>query len=530
MEAGQQPLMTEIPALAPSHNHVGPTTLLQRRPGHCYQLHRPHLSQQDSKKPGHCNSADVHQILQDPQDPGEQHALLNDEDLAASDQSALATLTHHRQVAVDHRHHHHHGHHHHHHGNHQNKLRVKPIQRLQQYHSSSTDVSNLYPEILALIFTYLNVRDKGRAAQVCTSWRDAAYHKSVWRGVEARLHLRKHSPILFSSLVRRGVKRIQVLSLRRGLNDVFRCIPSLESLNLSGCYNIADSGLSYALCQNFPSLVELNLSLCKQITDLSLEKIAQTLKNLESLELGGCCNVTNAGLLYISWGLKKLKRLDLRSCWQITDQGIGHLAGLYHSQIGGNLALEHLGLQDCQRLSDESLRHVSTGLGQSLKSINLSFCVSITDSGMKHLAKIGSLRDLDLRACDNVTEIGMAYLAEGGSKISSLDISFCDKISDQALVHISQGLFNLRSLSLSACEISDEGICRIAKTLQELETLHIGQCSRLTDKSIASIADSMRHLKCIDLYGCVRISTSAIERIMKLPELTTLNLGLWHVR
>ena len=395
-------------------------------------------------------------------------------------------------------------------------------------HSETTHISSLYPEILALIFSNLDVRDKGRAAQVCMAWRDASYHRSVWRGVEAKLHLRKQSPALFTSLVRRGIKRVQILSLRRGLGEVMKGMPSLESLNLSGCYNVTDTGLTNALCQDFLPLLELNLSLCKQVTDASLSRITQYLKNLESLELGGCSNITNTGLLLIAWGLRRLKRLDLRSCWHVSDQGICHIAGLNPETAQGNLALEYLSLQDCQRLSDEALRHVSVGLTK-LKSINLSFCVAITDSGLKHLAKMPSLKELNLRSCDNISDVGMAYLAEGGSRISSLDVSFCEKIGDQALVHISQGLFNIKSLSLSACQVSDEGVCKIAKTLHDLETLNIGQCSRITDKGLHNIADSMKHLKCIDLYGCTRITTDGLERIMKLPQLSSLNLGLWHM-
>lgn len=407
-----------------------------------------------------------------------------------------------------------------------------PVQDLRTYHrveeeeceevdDGKTHISRLYPEILSMIFGYLDVRDKGRAAQVCTTWRDAAYQKSVWRGVEAKLHLRRPNPSLFSSLVKRGIKKVQVLSLRRSLRDVVQGIPNLESLNLSGCYNVCDVGIYQAFMFDAPCLKYLNLSLCKQVTDNSFSKITQYLKNLEVLELGGCCNVTNTGLALIAWGLKKLKKLNLRSCWHVSDIGIGHLAL-------GNQSLEFLGLQDCQRLTDEALKHLTCL--SSLTAINLSFCVSITDSGLKYLAKMPNLKELNLRSCDNISDMGMAFLAEGGSRISSLDVSFCDKISDQALVHIAQGLFCIRSLSLSACQISDEGLEKLANALHELETLNIGQCSRVTDKGLQTIAESFARLKCIDLYGCTKITTVGLEKIMKLPQLSVLNLGLWHVR
>ncbi|KZC13764.1 F-box/LRR-repeat protein 14 [Dufourea novaeangliae] len=466
-------LMTELPALTPNRG----TTLLHRS-GHYYQLHQPHLAIPSSQS----------------------QAILYNSSNAAHYTSGATSLPAYTQG-----------------------LSRQQSQANREIIATSTHVSCLYPEILALIFSYLEVRDKGRAAQVCVAWRDAAYHRSVWRGVEAKLHLRKQAPALFASLVKRGVKRVQVLSLRRGLGDVLKGVPNLESLNLSGCYNVNDLALMKAFSQEYTTLTELNLSLCKQVSDISLSWIAKYLQNLEHLELGGCRNITNDGLLCISWYLKKLKRLDLRSCWQVCNDGIAYLAA------GGNFALEYLSLQDCQRVTDEALRHISTGL-TTLKSINLSFCVCIGDTGVKHLAKMPSLRELNLRSCDNISDVGMAYLAEGGSRISSLDVSFCDKISDQALVHISRGLFNLKSLSLSACQISDEGICKIAQTLHDLETLNIGQCSRLTDKGLYTIAESMKHLKCIDLYGCTRISTNGLERIMKLPQLSTLNLGLWHVR
>ena len=406
---------------------------------------------------------------------------------------------------------------------------IRPIASPSPPPPEGTHIGHLYPEILTMIFSYLDVRDRGSAAQVCTAWRDACYSKSVWKGVHAKLHLRRSSPSFFQSLMKRGIRHVQILSLRRTLKDVVTGITNLESLNLSGCYNVTDTGLAHAFSLDLPHLKILDLSLCKQVTDSSLGRIAQHLKNLEILELGGCSNITNTGLLLIAWGLKKLKKLNLRSCWHISDQGIGHLAGLSKETAEGNLQLEYLGLQDCQRLSDESLKHIAQGL-TSLKTINLSFCISVTDSGLKFLSKMPKLEELNLRACDNISDIGMAGLAEdGGCGISSLDVSFCEKIGDQALQHISQGLYHLKSLSLSSCQISDEGLEKLSK-MHDLQVLNVGQCSKITDKGLEMLANELINLESIDLYGCTKLTPKGIDVIMKLPKLKSVNLGLWLVR
>ena len=122
---------------------------------------------------------------------------------------------------------------------------------------NTTHISCLYPEILAIIFRLLEVRDKGRAAQVCSQWREAAYHRSVWRSCEPKLHLRRANPSLFPSLIRRGIRRVQILSLRRSLRDVIQGLPNIESLDLSGCYNVTDIGTTtcpspiHSLCSAF---------------------------------------------------------------------------------------------------------------------------------------------------------------------------------------------------------------------------------------------------------------------------------------
>lgn len=423
---------------------------------------------------------------------------------------------------------------------------------------TGTHILRLYPEILAHIFSYLDIKDKGVAAQVCTAWREASYHQSVWRGVEAKLHLRRPNQTLVNSLTRRGIKRVQILSLKKSFREITLGIGNLTSLNLSGCYNVREENLHQAFATSIPTLLNLDLSLCKQITDKSVLRIVDALENLENLELGGCSNITDSGLLAIANGLERLKSLNLRSCWNVTDEGIRFIAGQTDKKTGnltlerlglpncqclsddelksilfpktGNLALERLGLQDCQRLSDDALKYISLGL-PSVNSINLSFCIGVSDAGLKYMAKISSLRELNLSSCDSVSDSGVAYLAEAASPITSLDVSFCDKVTDQSLDYVSRGLFNLRCLSLSACHVSDEGICKVAKALTDLEVLNIGQCIRITDKSLFAIMESFKNLRCVDLYGCSKITTAARrDAASKLPSRCVLNLGLWHVK
>jgi len=386
----------------------------------------------------------------------------------------------------------------------------------------ATCVDNLYPELLCHIFSYLDTVSKGNTAQVCKRWRNILNTKEIWKGCEAKLHLRRlTSSVVVPSLKSRGIKRIQILNIRKSLKEISDCLPTLTSINMSGCSGISDGVLVKTFCQDLPLLTNLNLSLCKEVSDRSSELISSHCPNLENLQLGGCTGISNLSLKTISEGLKRIKCLNLRSCWQVSDVGVLHLSS------SSPLPLEDLNLQDCQKVSDVALRHISQGL--NIVSLNLSFCANISDSGMKSLARISSLKTLNLRSCDNISDIGVGYLAEGCVGLQTLDLSFCDRVTDRAMVHIASGLFNLRSLSLVSCKISDEGVAKMCKTLVDLHILNIGQCSNVTDTSLDHIGSRMKQLRQIDLYGCNEITENGLQRLKTgCSKLQQVNFNLWH--
>ena len=491
----------------------------------------------------------------------------------------------------------------------------------------STPNPILYPELLTQIFSYLPLRDRGRAAQVCKYWRETSLEKCIWRGVEAKLHLKSSSTQLYQCLTRRGITQIQVLSLKRSLRDLVTNLSAITTLKLSGCYNVTDSTLNSAFSVPLPHLKVLDLSLCKQITDISLGRIAANAPNLITLELGGCCQISDRGLFLIAWGLRRVRTLNIRSCHLVTDTGIGFLSGIVNQshlmeprlndflakfdllkgelltgtravisaqldvphnpkpipypvkrarmsqcaichqdlssppstshalqgkrkaaskrspklilgtpgelqKIGlstkfGTPDLQALNLQDCQKLTDSSLLHIA--VLPHLTTLNLSFSLHISDTGLSHLSRVPNLTDLNLRSCENISDGGLANLCQVGPRLRTLDISFCDKVGNTGMGHVSQ-MSNLRTLSLSACDISDQGLVRIANSLTHLVTLNLGQCSKISDESLKVVSEKCTLIEYIDLYGCGGISRAGLNLILQMPNMKSLNLGLWHLR
>ena len=256
---------------------------------------------------------------------------------------------------------------------------------------------------------------------------------------------------------------IQVLSMRRNLKALTAGLPGLQSLNLSGCYNVGDAALAQALSGTLPLLTTLNLSLCKQITDNTLCHIADNLACLQHVDVSGCGNVTNKGILQITCKLKSLRSLNLRSCRNVTDQGIAYVAGVGHMSGSGAMLLERLCLQDLQKLTDSSLKYISSGL-QMLQSLNLSFCASITDAGLKFIAQMPALSELNLCSCDNVSDVGIGHLASSDvSSIVSLDVSFCEHIGDKTLAYIGSG--SMRYYCTSLCLSLPKKFSRLSRVL-----------------------------------------------------------------
>lgn len=383
----------------------------------------------------------------------------------------------------------------------------------------------LNPEVIRLIFGYLDVQSRGRMAQVCAAWKAVADERCVWVNVEARLRLSESSAPTLDCVARRGIRRVKVLSYKDDqVTQLVRALPDIKSLDLSDNFSINTriilTAFEERLCE---SLTILNLSWCPQIDDSAVECLTGQLPNLEELYLIGCDHITDASMDFIAARLPKLRVLDIKEC-EVSNAGLQRLAGFCEdgvlSATFGTRALTYLGLEDCALVSDAGLESISLGLLQ-LSSLDLSMCLSVTDSGLQHVGRMTSLKKLSLISCEDLTGLSIHHLAVGRFSLSSLDIAYCNHIDDDAITNISRGsgLAMLRELNVTACPITDVGLSVLAQTLTELRMLNISECDLVTKEGIAVMSSHLRSLRAIHMRYCMGLTNVALKHLSRISTL-----------
>jgi len=166
-----------------------------------------------------------------------------------------------------------------------------------------------------------------------------------------------------------------------------------------------------------------------------------------------------------------------------------------------------------------------------LQVLDISFCVGVSDDGLRCVSRLPVLQELRARACDGLTDVGVAYLS-ASTRLVVLDVSFCMHVTDRALLHLvrsTASMPQLRQLYLSACAVTDEGMDHVTGVCGELRRLGIGQCLGVTDSGLAMIADRLKCVEYVDVYGCTAVTSAGLDKLRRLPQLKELNLSLCSV-
>ncbi|XP_010524781.1 PREDICTED: F-box protein At3g58530 isoform X3 [Tarenaya hassleriana] len=155
----------------------------------------------------------------------------------------------------------------------------------------------------------------------------------------------------------------------------------------------------------------------KNLTDKSMQLVAETYQELVSLNLTRCVKITDDGLLQVLLKCSSLLSLNLYALSSFTDKVYRNISLLAN--------LRFLDLCGAQNLSDEGLALIAKC--DKLVSLNLTWCVRITDSGVIAIANsCTSLEFLSLFGIVGVTDKSLETLSKTCSNtITTLDVNGC---------------------------------------------------------------------------------------------------------
>ncbi|CAH2063667.1 unnamed protein product [Thlaspi arvense] len=192
-------------------------------------------------------------------------------------------------------------------------------------------------------------------------------------------------------------------------------LSSLECLNLNGCQKISDSGIE-AITSICPKLKVFSIY-WNSLTDKSMQLVAESYQDLESLNITRCVKITDDGLLRVLQKCSSLQTLNLYALSSFTDKA--------YKKISLLADLRFLDLCGAQNLSDEGLGHIAKC--KKLESLNLTWCVRITDAGVITIANsCTSLEFLSLFGIVGVTDRCLEALSQTCSvTLTTLDVNGC---------------------------------------------------------------------------------------------------------
>ncbi|KAL6107151.1 uncharacterized protein ACO6RY_10843 [Pungitius sinensis] len=338
----------------------------------------------------------------------------------------------------------------------------------------------------------------------------------------------------------------------------------LEELSLHGCKELTDYSVE-VLVKHQPSIQRLDISACTELTSRSVEATARGLKSMTRLSLSRNWRITEKGLAELL-SVSSLRRLDLSECLHVSGSEI--VKGLTGS-CAARAQLEALGLKGCTYIRDLAVFSLTQLLGDSLRELDLTSCVNVTDLSVRAIATyLQKLVVLRLGWCKEVTDWGLLGIVEAAKcepdqetgdkgprftrtfgnmgffkpprlafeerpklvtqndlqqfrqqagasllalcRLQELDLSACPKLTDSSVTQVVR-YADLRRLSLSMLpEISDASLASVARHCRSLTSLALSHCPGVSDRGVAQAAPYLRRLQHLHLSGCNNITDRSL--------------------
>ncbi|KAI2641027.1 hypothetical protein GGS21DRAFT_537536 [Xylaria nigripes] len=294
--------------------------------------------------------------------------------------------------------------------------------------------------------------------------------------------------------------------------------PRPQTVDVSNCFHITDEGFStfWKLCGKNVKIWRM-----KSVWEVSPHQILEMsdhAKNLEEIDWSNCRKVGDHLLArVVGWVVpdhppqKQVVIANSAAQLKGQQQQAQMIALPPPGTVIGCPNLKRLDLSYCKHITDRSMAHMAAHASNRLQSLSLTRCTSITDAGFKSWApfRFVNLSHLCLADCTYLSDNAIVALVHAASALTHLDLSFCCALSDTATEVVALGLPRLRELKMAFCgsAVSDNSLACIALHLNELESLSVRGCVRVTAAGIDSVLEGCSRLSWADVSQCRNLNS-----------------------
>ncbi|KAK7292763.1 hypothetical protein RJT34_15616 [Clitoria ternatea] len=356
--------------------------------------------------------------------------------------------------------------------------------------SDDTSIMHLPDDCLAMIFHDLDTRiDRDSFGLTCRQWLHIQDFNR--RSLQFECSLTILHP---SSLSTKG-SDVHTIHLHR----LLRRFQHLESLSLSNCRELNDSGLTRLLSYG-SNLQKLNLDCCWKITDYGLSLVASGCPSLISVSLYRCLGITDKGLETLASACSSMKYVNISYCSQISDKGLEALTKWCRQ-------LQAVKMSHCESISGVGFE----GCSKSLVYVEAESC-KLNPEGVMGIVSGGGIGYLDVSClCWSILGDPLPGIALS-SCLKILNFRLCRTVSDASIVAIAKGCPLLEEWNLALChEVRISGWQAVGVYCQNLKRLHVNRCRNLSDNGLHALREGCKNLSILYLNDCVRLSSAALE-------------------
>ncbi|TPX38240.1 hypothetical protein SmJEL517_g00215 [Synchytrium microbalum] len=350
---------------------------------------------------------------------------------------------------------------------------------------------NLPNELVHNIFAYLPFRQLGKVVRVCKVWA-TFIHRDTMLWTKIDLTGPKVNNNVIDTVSKRARSQLRSLALERskvnntGMKKIITARPSqLSTIVFTANTHITDVTV-IDICKVFgKTLTKLTVS-SQNINDQCSEAIFTKCTALAFLDISDNPKLTDAGLA--AWpATSPLRVLKVNSCYGLAFHAWA--APAYPALKELDVSQTSFNLRSLQKLT----------VFPELKTIDLSGTdLRPLQGGLITLGR--TIKDLTNTSLRNLTHFAIQY-----------DPLF----DDEALKYIAEANTKLKYVKiLSASSISDAGV-RSLSNCQELESLALPNCARVTDSSVVDIVCSCQNLQSLDIGGNSSITDKTLDAIVE---------------